>query len=104
MTDRASFERELRESGWVHFPLPLHRELSLEAEGGKKRILESRKIDLSPGLWKPIGECGVTAKGGLMRLETALYYPRRPHGDLELGDCSNYGVYGAECAVGRENW
>ena len=104
MTDRASFERELRESGWVHFPLPLHRELSLESEGGKKRILESRKIDLSPGLWKPIGECGVTAKGGLMRLETALYYPRRPHGDLELGDCSNYGVYGAECAVGRENW
>lgn len=98
------FERELRSSGWIHFPLPLHTEASLEAYGAKKKVLMSRAVDLSADQWKPLGECTVRAEGNRMFLRAALHYPRRPHGDLEHGDCGNFGVFGAECSVNRENW
>ena len=99
-----SFEQELRSSGWIHFPLPLHRENSLEADGAKKQVLMSRAVELSEDQWKPLGECAVRAAGNRMFLQTGLYYPRRPRGDLELGDCGNFGVFGAECSVKGENW
>ena len=37
-----SFLQELKESGYLHFPLPLHRERSLEAERQKKEVLKAR--------------------------------------------------------------
>lgn len=98
------FEQELRRSGWIHFPLPLHREKSLEASNAHKTVLKSRPVELSVEKWRAVGECGLRSEDGHMVLETALYASHRPYGDLEHGDCSNFGLFGAECVVERENW
>lgn len=42
------FERELRESLYVHRPLPLHRERSLEAAFPRKRVAAKRGICARP--------------------------------------------------------
>lgn len=38
------FYKELTASGYIHFPLPLHKERSLEAELEQKEILQSRQL------------------------------------------------------------
>ena len=70
----------------------------------KKKVLKTREIELSKETWSATGECDLTTEEGRMFLLTALYYPRRPSGDLEHGDCGNYGLFGAECKIPRENW
>ena len=40
----AEFERELRESLYIHRPLPLHRERSLEAGFPEKKVLAARRL------------------------------------------------------------
>lgn len=97
-------DQEIRESGWIHFPLPLHRELSLEAEGERKEVLKSRSLSLPASRWRPVGKCVCESAGGLVRLRTTLYEDGRPGGDLEQGDCSNYGLRGLECNLLGENW
>lgn len=99
-----TFEKELRASGWIHRPLPLHEEKSLEAEGLMKPVREHRMIDLTADNWTASGECSVKSSGQRIVITAPLYHPRRPHGDLELGDCSSYGTFGADCAIPRENW
>lgn len=41
---REAFRKELEASGYVHSPLPLHQERSLEAEREKKEVKDRRKI------------------------------------------------------------
>ena len=98
------FENELRASGWVHWPLPLHEERSLEAEGQAKPVLKCREIERSANHWVAEGECDVKSSGQRIVITGPLYHKRRPHGDLELGDCSNYGSFGASLTIPRENW
>lgn len=99
-----ALEQELRASGWIHRPLPLHQEKSLEAQGQAKPVLDSRRLELAAGNWTASGECSVEGGKEHIAITAPLYHPRRPHGDLELGDCSNYGSFGADCAIPRENW
>lgn len=96
------FQQELRSSCGIHWPLPLHEERSLEAEGRQKPILNQRV--LAADRWSPEGECTVTRQGDRFVVTAQLYHDRRPRGDLELGDCSNYGNFGAVCAIDGENW
>ena len=37
-------QKELAESGWIHMPLPLHEENSLEAVCAQKPVLASRSV------------------------------------------------------------
>ena len=97
-------ERELRKTAMIHFPLPLHEERSLETEGARKKVLKERKLPCEAENWQAAGECDVTAADGVLRISAPLCYDRRPHGDLELGDCSNFGHFGARGRVDRENW
>lgn len=99
-----NFEQELRASAWVHRPLPLHGERSLEAQGLEKPALERRGLSPDTDRWTAVGTCDVTAKEQRIVITAPLYHPHRPHGDLELGDCSNYGLFGADCAIAGENW
>lgn len=99
-----AFERDLRSSGWIHRPLPLHAERSLEAEGRKKVVLNSRELPLDIENWSAFGECTVTEGDGGILITAPLCYHRRPNGDLELGDCSSYGSFGAEYSVSGESW
>lgn len=46
-----SFQKELRESGYVHRPLPLHEERSLERE------MERRQVNSEKTLWNQGGPC-----------------------------------------------
>ena len=95
-------EQELRASGWIHRPLPLHEERSLEAEGQKKAVVRSRSLPAER--WTASGECTVAVQNGQMEITAPLFHDRRPRGDLELGDCAGYGGFGADCAVNRESW
>ena len=97
-------ERELKESGIIHFSLPLHRERSLEALTAGKTVLKKRKLEMTEERWHAAEGCTLQMKDGHMSMKSPLYYPRRPHGDLEHGDCGNFGMCAAECAVPRENW
>lgn len=99
-----AWEKEIQASGWIHWPLPLHAERSLEAEGQAKEVLDQRILRLAPEAWTAVGECTVEGDGASIRVGAPLYYPRRPRGDLELGDCSNYGEFGANFNVPGENW
>ena len=99
-----TLEKELRASGWIHRPLPLHEERSLEAEGRAKPVLESRPLSLALDNWLPLGGCQVSREGGRLTLSAPLCHQRRPQGDLERGDCSHYGSFGAACRLEGENW
>lgn len=99
-----TFEQVLRASAWIHRPLPLHGECSLEAQGMGKPVLESRSLSPEAAHWAAVGECDVSEKEKRIVIAAPLYHPRRPRGDLELGDCSNYGLFGADCAIAGENW
>ncbi|NLI22189.1 MAG: endoglucanase [Clostridiales bacterium] len=54
--------------------------------------------------WAAAGECEVARRNGRIVITAPLYRPRRPQGELELGDCSNYGLFGADCLIPGENW
>lgn len=51
---KKEFKQELIQTGYIHSPLPLHQERSLEAERAKKEVLKSRPIwtdsEAMPGL------------------------------------------------------
>lgn len=95
---------ELRASGWIHRPLPLHEERSLEAAGQAKPVLKARRIGADADSWAAEGECELRRSRDGVAISARLCHPRRPRGDLELGDCSSYGSFGAVCAVPRESW
>lgn len=97
-------KKELEASGWIHWPLPLHQERSLEAMGQAKEVLSARAIALLPEAWTAVGECSVTGDGETVCLCAPLSYVRRPLGDLEHGDCSNFGSFGMRCAFSGESW
>ena len=97
--------RDLEESGWIHKPLPLHEERSLEAFAQAKRVLGRRPVTANDGDWSAVGRCalaGAPEEG--LAIEAPLFLEGRPNGDLEHGDCNNYGSFGLRLAVPFENW
>ena len=103
-----AFYQELIESGWIHRPLPLHPERSLEGEGAGKRVLSSRRVPMGAGLWTTDGPCRLSpidnVSGAYVRLSAVSPVGERPSGDLEEGDCFNLGSIAARLEVGGENW
>ena len=99
--------RDYIESGWIHRPLPLHAERSLEAGAAAKPVLDSRPLDSAA--WTGEGPCGLTRgedENGapFMRLEAVSPVGKRPGGALEEGDCGNLGQVAARLSVGGEDW
>ncbi|MBR4429551.1 MAG: hypothetical protein IKS78_09345, partial [Clostridia bacterium] len=73
--------KEILESGFIHRPLPLHKEASLEAETASRRVLLRREINI--GRPTKTGECTVSAHTGedgkqILRVEAVSPARRRP--------------------------
>ena len=99
--------KDIVESGWLHRPLPLRTERSLEAEGAKKPVMASRM--LNSGNWTAEGPCSLIRCADedgarFVRLEAASPVGSRPNGALEEGDCSNLGQIVARLTVAGEDW
>lgn len=99
--------KELKKSAYLHKPLPLHREHSLEAEIALKDVLARRTVHTeNPDTLGPCTVSAWTDADGtrFMRLEAASNTDTRPHGDLEKGDCSNLGQVCVRIKVAAEDW
>ncbi len=99
--------KEILDSGFIHKPLPLHREYSLEAEMAAGRVLKSRALDHRDVTAE--GACTFSvheneAERSFIRIEASSPVGKRPNGDLELGDCSNLGQVSVRIGVDSEDW
>lgn len=106
-------ELEIRQSGYIHFPLPLHPENSLEKEMLQLEIKKEHSFrslgDLSN--WNKIGNAVLSlsleqtpsAKPAII-FSAASPWGERPKGRLEEGDCSNYGNFGIQADIPAGNW
>ena len=81
-------QKELAESGWIHMPLPLHEENSLEAVCAQKPVLASRSVwegEENAG-WRSTGRGEVTVLRdenlgkNILRLEAKTVYDSFPDG------------------------
>lgn len=92
-----SLVHELIRSGWIHRPLPLHEEFSLEAEENAKRVDRRLPIPCASENWITDGSGTIApfTRDGVacVRLETSSPVEKRPRGFLEEGDCSNLGTF-----------
>lgn len=103
----AEFERELRESLYIHRPLPLHRERSLEAGFPEKKVLAARRLYGGEGC-RAVPEAGGTAvlrtEGALLRLSAPLRADHWPEGAPADGDYSNYGTARLDLRFEAQDW
>ncbi len=100
------FERELRESLFVHRPLPLHREHSLEAAFPHKHVTAKRALcsAFRPGFPRREGVARLTHGSGLIRMTAPLRASQWPKGAPEDGDYCNFGTAGMVFDLEREDW
>ena len=99
--------KEIIESGFIHKPLPLHKEDSLEAEMASRRVLKTR--ELQDCEWTAEGACTISAHDedagrSFIRIKASSPVENRPNGDLEQGDCSNLGQVSARIGIDGEDW
>lgn len=111
--DMSITKKELLESGYIHYPLPLQAEHSLEAQLLNTPVEKEQPLLLSDAMneWHAIGEGSLsfapeaTPSGQkAIRFTAPSYHERRPGGRLEEGDCSNYGNFGMHTEVPSLNW
>lgn len=95
------FERELKESLYVHRPLPLHRERGLEASFPSKRVTAQRAIS---GVPKAGGTASLEEHPGFLRMTAPLRSERWPEGAPEDGDYCNFGTAIMAFDLDREDW
>ena len=65
-----AFQKELEESGYLHRPLPLHPERSMEAVMEQKEVLEKREIwkkGMALPLHSGIGSISIVEQGTFLR-------------------------------------
>ena len=101
------FLQELQDSLYVHRPLPLHRERSLEAAFPKKRVLAARTLyDGKTGSARPQAS-GVTQleeRDGVVAVEANLRADHWPEGAPADGDYCNFGTAKLFFELEREDW
>lgn len=107
------FKEDLLSTGYIHRPLPLHEEKSLEYLNSNKKVLKSQIICRMDNLdkWTNVGqgemsfttERSILGKGSI-RLKSPTIMESWPPGAPLDGDYSNYGTVCATYFVGGENW
>ena len=95
------FERELKESLYVHRPLPLHRERSLESGFSQKHVTAQRAVS---GIPKAGGTASLEERPGFLRMTSPLRSDRWPQGAPEDGDYCNFGTARMAFDLNREDW
>ena len=84
----AELERELRESLYIHRPLPLHRERSLEAGFVQKKVLAERFLySAQSSLVSPAagGTASLSEESGVLTITAPLRAERWPEGAASDG-------------------
>lgn len=101
------FLQELRDSLYVHRPLPLHPERSLEASFPGKKVLASKILyDGRTAVSRPQGS-GVSRmeeRDGVITVEAPLRADRWPEGSPADGDYCNFGTAKLFFGFDREDW
>lgn len=108
---RKQFEEELQQTLYIHKPLPLHKENSLEAEFGAKRVTDRKCIwdGVTKG-YEPAAQnqgritIEETAEGKVIRLKANLTADHWPEGAPADGDYTNYGSGAFSFLTGEESW
>lgn len=107
---RKEFLKELEESGWIHRPLPLHMENSIESERKEAKIFKKKVlwqgtkdgvfVCRDQGSCFPIKEedCECLRMTGRLKLD---YWPGSMPQD---GDCSYYGNLSAVLKLEPQDW
>jgi hypothetical protein len=104
--------RDLEHSGFIHRPLPLHRENALESLGWEKRVLKRRLIPdrESPSRWEKRGEGSLTHDGRqtpeghtALKMELPTVTDHWPC-EAKDGDYTPFCRLQARYDVGGENW
>ena len=104
-----TFVEELRRSGYLHRPLPLHEETTREARLRRRTVLDARTV------WTPAGELPTTPWQGVAEWDELdgkrvvwLHAPRVckewPYGMPQDGNCAYYGQLRAKFAMGGVDW
>ncbi|MCR4622989.1 MAG: glycoside hydrolase family 9 protein [Clostridiales bacterium] len=101
-----TLKREITESAFIHKPLPLHREMSLEAETAKEKILMRKTLDRCVWTAEGMSDLWEAHENGTrsMHFETVSPVGERPFGELENGDCSNLGQAAIRVSIEAEDW
>ncbi len=95
------FERELRESLYIHRPLPLHRERSLESAFSHKLVTAQRAV---LGVPKAGGLAALEERPGFLCMTAPLRSGRWPEGAPADGDYCNFGTARITFELSREDW
>ena len=104
---RDEFRRELRESLYVHRPLPLHRERSLEAKFSQKKVLASKPLFAGGETEAKVRAGGVGElhrSGEYVTLRAPLRASYWPEGASPDGDYSNFGTARLDFDFDVQDW
>ena len=101
---RNRFAREIRDTLYIHSPLPLHREESLEAGFADKKVTRTRR--LYPEVLKPFPSknTAMTERDGVISFSAPLRSDRWPDGASPDGDYSNFGTASVSFTPDRSDW
>ena len=98
---REEFREELRESLYLHRPLPLHPERSLESRFPEKKVLESRPLEAG-GIAG--GSAEMVRSGEEWTIRAPLRANEWPEGAAPDGDYANFGTARLDFPLEREDW
>lgn len=107
---RKEFLEELEDGGWLHRPLPLHMENSMEEERRNARVLERKCLwqGEKDGIFVSgdQGRCFTIQeeKSEYLRMEGILKIDYWPAGMPQDGDCSYYGNLNAVLKLKPQDW
>lgn len=104
---KQEFIQELQDSLYVHRPLPLHRERSLEASFPHKKVLASRVLygrEEQAAKPRGAGLLSMEEKDGVISAAAALRADHWPEGAAPDGDYANFGTAKVYFDLPRENW
>ena len=101
------FAKELRDSLYLHRPLPLHRENSYEASFPHKTVLDSKSLfDESTCFAQPAagGTGSLSIEKDMLTLSAPLRADHWPEGASPDGDYSNFGVARLDFSFPAQSW
>lgn len=101
------FQRELEDTLYLHRPLPLHRERSLEAGFSAKKVLAEKVLYSADGAMVPFKmpkEGSLTEQDGIATVTAPLRADHWPEGAAPDGDYSNFGTANMQMTFQPQDW
>lgn len=104
-----TFAEELRRSGYLHRPLPLHEETTREARLRRRAVLDAKTVwtpaeALPTTPWQGVAEWAEQDGKKVVWLHAPRVCKEWPYGMPQDGNCSYYGQLRAKFAMGGADW